>query len=55
METRTVESIIANLTEMVESKVLISPEQWVDAALYLQILKFGEQKKRLALEIIAKK
>lgn len=55
MEPRTTESIIAGLTKMVESKTTISPTQFVDAGLYLQILKFGEQEKRLALEIIANK
>ena len=55
MEKRTVQSVIAGLTEMVESKTPIAAEQWVDAAGYLQILKFNEQEKRLALEIIANK
>ncbi len=55
MEKRTVQSVIQKLTEMVESKTLISPEEWVDAAGFLQILKFNEQDKRLALQIIAKK
>ena len=55
MEKRTIESILKDLKEMVESKVSISPERWVDAALFLQILKFGEQEKRLGLEVIANK
>lgn len=55
MEKRTVQSVIEALTKMVESKSIISPEEWVDAAGYLQILKFNEQEKRLALEVIAKK
>jgi len=54
-EQRTTESILNKLKEMVQSKTPVSPEAWIDAALYLQILKFDEQEKRLALEIIANK
>jgi len=43
------------LRKMVESKTPISSEQWIDAAGYLEILKFAEQDRRLALEIIANK
>ena len=43
------------LRKMVESKTPISSEQWIDAAGFLEILKFGEQDRRLALEIIANK
>ena len=55
MEKRTINSIIKNLKELVEGRRLISPEQFIDAALFLQILKFDEQEKRLALEITANK
>ncbi len=54
MDKRTLNSILTSLQKMVESKVSISPEQWVDAALYLQILKFDEQELRLKLEIAAR-
>ena len=55
MEERTVQSVISALTKMVESKTVISPEEFLNAATFLQILKFSEQDKRLALEVIAKK
>lgn len=54
-EKRTTQSVIASLTKMVEAKELISPEKWIDAAGFLQILKFGEQEKRLGLEVMANK
>ena len=53
MEKRTVQSVIDGLRQMVESKTPISPEQWIDAAGFLQILKFEEQDRRLALEMVA--
>src|SRR3990167_8781478 len=55
LEKRTIQSIIAGLKNMVESRKIIDPVQWVDAALFLQILKFDEQEKRLVLEITANK
>ena len=55
MNERTVQSVIHDLTTMVQSKKPIAPEQWVDAAMFLQTLKFQEQDKRLALEILANK
>ncbi len=54
-EKRTTESILAKLKELVESKHIISPEEWIDAAVFLGILKHDENNKRLSLEIIAKK
>ena len=51
----TINSILAKLTDMVKSQKVISPEEWIDAAGSLQILRFAEEEKRLAFEIIANK
>jgi hypothetical protein len=55
VEPRTVKSVIEGLTKMVESKTPISCEAWVDAAGYLEILKFAESETRLTKEILANK
>ncbi len=56
MEQRTIESIIKDMVALVKNKsAKIDPIMWVDAALYLQILKFDAQEERLMLEINAKK
>lgn len=54
-EKRTIQSVLKNLKELVESRTPVSPEQFIDAAMFLQTLKFDEIERRLALEIIAKK
>lgn len=53
MEQRTTQSILDSLEGMVRSKTPISPEEWVDAALFLEILKGSENDKLLSYEMIA--
>ena len=53
MEERTIQSIFGKLESMVKSKTNVSPEEWVDAALFLEILKGEELEKLLAYEMIA--
>ena len=50
---RTTDSVLEKLKELVETKAQVSPEQWIDAALYLEILKLDEQDILLALEMSA--
>lgn len=48
---RTVDSIIANMTHLVVNKIPISPQQWLDGALYLHILSTDETAKLVDLEL----
>lgn len=48
---RTVDSIIANMTHLVANKIPISPQQWLDGALYLHILSTNETAKLVDLEL----
>jgi len=57
METkRTIDTILVKLREIVETKKPITAEEWVDAALFLEILKGDENEKLLQLNMaLAKK
>jgi len=52
-EKRTTGSILAKLRGLVEDKKPVSPEEWIDAALFLEVLKFDENEKELGLRIMA--
>lgn len=47
---RSIESIMTWLTEQVQSKQIISPQQYVEAAAYLNILKGEEDSKLIQLK-----
>lgn len=53
---RTVDSILSKLKEMVENKIPVTAEEWLDGAFYLHTLKLDEDDKLLFLNTaLAKK
>ena len=53
---RTTDSILSKLREMVENKMPITAEEWIDAALFLNILKTDEDNELLKFDTsLAKK
>lgn len=48
---RTVDSIVASMTHLVANKIPISPQQWLDGAMYLLILGTEETAKMVDLEL----
>ena len=53
IEKRTTESILSKLKKLVESKTPVSPEEWIDAALFLEVLKLDEYELLTSLEMTA--
>ena len=55
METRTIEQIVGRINSLLASKKLAGAEEWIDVSMDLQLLRYSEGIRRLALEIAANK
>lgn len=50
MEKRTIDTILQDLHELISQKKNLNAEDFIDAALYLEILREGEDEKLLSLQ-----
>ena len=55
MENKTIEQIVGRINSLLGTKSLTSAEEWIDVAMDLQLLRYSEGIRRLALEIAANK